>query len=621
MDRGSERSLVLAALLLAAAVVIDMLVGRQTRMLVFPALCPLLWSGLLVTLLAWLRMHLARRAVGEAREEAALQAGRQGGALFDESEIQPFTIRRTQQQVERVLVPVFTAVLGLLQGYFALSLAETLRSGLGSPGDALLATSFLIGQAFFLFLFGRYLLGLGRVAATRVARGPGIYLSLAALASFAAASAALASTLIHPTMDPVVAWILFGLVAALAVENILTLVVGIYSPRRTSLLSTAYHSRLGGFLTDPAGWVRNLAGAVDYQFGFNVSDTWFYRVAQRTLLPLFGLLVLALYLMSCFVFVNYDEVAVREHFGKPPESGWKLDSGFHLKWPWPFETIRRVPAKRVLTTHIGHHADPSDVRRDLILWTVPHYAQEDLLLVAASDSGDVQSGTDGSVGLVSMNVPVGYKVSDARQYLYSFREPHEVIHELAQRALIQAIAHHDLDSLMGKGRLEVAAQVEATLQAEADALALGIDVLYVGMQGLHPPVDVAADFQKVVAALESKEAAILDAEAYTIGMVPEAAAAAAQAVSVAEAIAVGREELSGAEAYQFGKRAEVDARATVVFRNDLYLTSLARGLDGTAKYIIDPGDAEIIVVWNEEEKLGPQDLFNISPDSNQEKRP
>ena len=54
---------------------------------------------------------------------------------------------------------------------------------------------------------------------------------------------------------------------------------------RRDVFSTAYESKLAAAFSDPAGWTRNVAQALDYQFGFKVSDTGLFRLLQRALLP------------------------------------------------------------------------------------------------------------------------------------------------------------------------------------------------------------------------------------------------------------------------------------------------------------------------------------------------
>jgi regulator of protease activity HflC (stomatin/prohibitin superfamily) len=71
-------------------------------------------------------------------------------------------------------------------------------------------------------------------------------------------------------------------------------------------------------------------------------------------------------------------------------------------------------------------------------------------------------------------------------------------------------------SLLGKGRIEALKVLKKRIQDAADKEGLGVDVVFLGLQGVHPPVEVAKDYQKVTGAIQEKQKLILDAEAEKI---------------------------------------------------------------------------------------------------------
>jgi membrane protease subunit HflK len=68
-------------------------------------------------------------------------------------------------------------------------------------------------------------------------------------------------------------------------------------------------------------------------------------------------------------------------------------------------------------------------------------------------------------------------------------------------------------SLLGAGRSEAKNILTGNIQAAADKAGLGIEVVFLGMQGIHPPPEVAADYQNVIGAIQQKQALILQADA------------------------------------------------------------------------------------------------------------
>ncbi len=108
---------------------------------------------------------------------------------------------------------------------------------------------------------------------------------------------------------------MLGLVA---VENLLTLVFEIYRPRvKGQAEHPLYESRLIGLLSQPGGLITTAAQALDYQFGFKVSETWFYRYLERALAWLILGQIVVLLLSTSFAFVEIGEHGLLERFGRP----------------------------------------------------------------------------------------------------------------------------------------------------------------------------------------------------------------------------------------------------------------------------------------------------------------
>ena len=139
----------------------------------------------------------------------------------------------------------------------------------------------------------------------------------------------------------------------MAAEILVTLLLEIYRPRvKGKVARPLYDSRLVGLLAQPESLFTTAAQTLDYQFGFKVSETWFFQLLKKNL-PVLLLAQLAVLLLStCVVFVDAGEQAVLEHFGKPVRG--RLTPGAHFKLPWPADT----------DLSLSHGANP-DVRRRL----------------------------------------------------------------------------------------------------------------------------------------------------------------------------------------------------------------------------------------------------------------
>lgn len=117
-----------------------------------------------------------------------------------------------------------------------------------------------------------------------------------------------------------VARVLVVILGFVAVENLATLVFDIYRPRlKGQAEHPLYESRLIGILSQPDGLITTAAQALDYQFGFKVSETWFYRFLERAFAWLVLVQLGILLLSTSFVFIEPGEQGLLQRFGRPVE--------------------------------------------------------------------------------------------------------------------------------------------------------------------------------------------------------------------------------------------------------------------------------------------------------------
>ena len=70
-------------------------------------------------------------------------------------------------------------------------------------------------------------------------------------------------------------------------EILVALMLEIYRPRMKGKISRpVYDSRFVGLLGQPESLFTTAAKTIDYQFGFNVSETWFFQLVKQNLLVL-----------------------------------------------------------------------------------------------------------------------------------------------------------------------------------------------------------------------------------------------------------------------------------------------------------------------------------------------
>jgi len=164
--------------------------------------------------------------------------------------------------------------------------------------------------------------------------------------------------------------------------------------------------------------------------------------------------------------------------------------------------------------------DPEKAGPGPLLWGKAHYEEEYQLLVASKQTGATSDAEAVPVSLVMAAVPVQYRIKDLYSFIYDHNEPEKLLESICYRELtrfaasarIEVDSEADLEhSLLGAGRAEAKEILTREIQKSADEENLGVEIVFVGLQGIHPPPEVAADYQKVVGAVQEKQAAILGA--------------------------------------------------------------------------------------------------------------
>ncbi len=505
------------------------------------------WSGILaISAVSWFHLSVAliwfvlciqfhQRALAEQEklDESLLTKDEKASTIFQAKNERATLFSVAQHRleiIEKWFIPIFSALIAIYQVGIGLFLLNALRSAVeGELKQPLLCAIFMVAMAFISFLLSRYATGMSAQQQWKPLRAGGSSMLGAALLSFALAIIlALVHLSIFDFLLDIMAMVILGLLLVLGTETALNLILDIYRPRLKGQYNrSAFDSRLLGVINEPGGILRSAADAIDYQFGFKVSQTWFYKLLEQAIVPLVLFGVVTLYLLSCVVVVAPDEEAIIERFGNPVSDTNDIrliGPGLTFKWPWPIEIVYKYPTKRISEIGIGYVVEDDPDAREKPkpkLWGRKHYKEEYHLLVASEQSTDSGAGTV-PVSLVIAAVPVQYRIKDLYSFIYNHNEPEKVLESICYRELTKFASSAKIEvedesdteqSLIGTGRAAAAQTLTDRIQAAADEVGLGVEIVFLGLQGVHPPVEVAADYQKVIGAVQQKQKLILDAQA------------------------------------------------------------------------------------------------------------
>ncbi|NLX12933.1 MAG: hypothetical protein GXY44_04660 [Phycisphaerales bacterium] len=522
-----------------------LLVGSQSQAM--RGLCVLAALGCLIWLYLVLVYHQRVLVHDERLETEALRRERiDGHAIFEVEEEQLLMAWRRLKWMHRWMLPGFSIAIILLMGLDAIylwswSLGESIRStGWPKIGGGNLLIWFVGGGAFLCFLFSRYAVGMARQREWRMLRAGAAWLMGLTIGSVALCLALAALYFADtPIYERILAYVLRILLLVLATEFTLNFVLDYYRPRSPDEEPRPpFDSRLLGLFTEPGGIARSIAEAINYQFGFEVSSTWFYKLLERSALPLIGFGVFTMFLASCVVIGDADGQVVVERFGKKRAV---LPPGLHFKWPWPVEIATHVPTRRIHTLEAGDKPPPQDKKRqsELLLWTNEHEMEPHLNVLVATpklaaflnfdepgeaigisaraDSSTPRSGRSSQAVAVSQLRVAGmlqYRIRDAYQWLRTFEDPVRMLKTIVEREITCHCASMDVLGLLGFQRGSLEQRIWSEIQRKADRAGLGVEVVFFGLLGVHPPIeaDVAQAFQEVIGAEQQKEAAKRDAD-------------------------------------------------------------------------------------------------------------
>ena len=598
----------------------------QTHSTVSLAGVVLLGIGTLIGFFSFIQSHLIDRERVEALEMQELDRTRGNESLFAGAAEDAYPARNARRQFEKWVVPGFSVLvligqaLGLLLVYIYSQLDGWALSSSTQTSDSAMSIMFFALFMVVLFMMGKYSAGLARMDGQELLRPGANYMLLGSVVCTAVVIAETAS-IEYPVWEKVFTWVVFVVIALSAVENLGTLVLESFRPRlddkKTRLL---YDSRLIGLLGQPGGLISTAAHTLDYQFGFKVSETRFYKYLERPLALIIAIQVVVLFLSSSFVVIQANEEAVKERFGK--QTAKLLAPGFHLKWPWPIDKVYRYKTGEIQEFVLGVLEQNDEAEPEVLLWTTQHNHGSSNDMIVASSDGLLDSAASVPVNLLTVSIPVQYRIHNLPNCVKTGNAV-SMLRKLSMRAVTRYLIGVDIKELMGPGRTKAQEELKKAIQREADERELGGEIVFVGLQDIHPPVGqneqskapggVAESYEKVNVARLHSATNRLGALQYKAGRVPMARGLAAELVANARSESTNKVALAKAEAGRFSHQISAFKAAPSVYMTRSKLETFQQATRGARKYILSDTKNRDIINLELQDKLR-SDLLDVTVD-------
>lgn len=267
-----------------------------------------------------------------------------------------------------------------------------------------------------------------------------------------------------------------------------------------------------------------------------------------------GILVIAIVTTTWFT-IDPEEAGLVMRFGRFAR---QVPSGLHLKLPYPFETVMKVPVERQLKEEFGFRTSEEGVRTT--------YSKADLSAESLMLTGDL------NVAVVEWTAQ--FRVREPYKFLFKVRNVRKTFRDMNETVMREVVGDRSVNEVLTVGRQEIAAEVEQRLQALCDQYETGIKVEQIVLQDVNPPDPVKPSFNEVNQAQQEREKLINQARADYNQIIPRARGQAQQTLEQAQGFATDRVNRARGDAELFNQVHAAYRRAPEVTRRRMYLETL-----------------------------------------------
>jgi membrane protease subunit HflK len=221
-----------------------------------------------------------------------------------------------------------------------------------------------------------------------------------------------------------------------------------------------------------------------------------------------GLLALVvLWLASGIYFIQPNENGIVLTFGKYT----RTDETPGMKWrmPWPIQSTTFVDVTAERRIQIGFNDAP-------VLPVNSSYPQ------GGPPSGDESLMLTGDENIIDIDFVVLWRVGNAKDFLFSIRDPENTIRLVAASAMREIIGQTKIQPALTEARTQIQSDTRALMQKILDEYKTGVVINNVQLQKVDPPVAVVDAFNEVQRARQKKEELRNLAEAYRNDIIPRA---------------------------------------------------------------------------------------------------
>ncbi len=303
--------------------------------------------------------------------------------------------------------------------------------------------------------------------------------------------------------------------------------------------------------------------------GISMRGLWSFKYVKQIAPTALFLSALFLWLSTSIIQVEPSEQAAVYRIGDLQEN--LLKPGIHLVFPYPIDRVIVYDTEAVNRTTIGYKSEEAADN----LWTAGHGdgGEEYKLLLGSGDE------------VVSINLRLEYKISDLKQYLKCASMPESILEALAYEQVTDETIGTDLATLLSIDRDAFAEKFREKLSEKLKERQIGLDVVSVVLESIHPPIEIASVYQEIISSEIMAERNILSAQGAAAVKIAAAEDQNNQAVSDAKVAQTEKVAKAKAVVTEFLASKEADQKYGENYRYQKYLNAV-REAYGKANLVI-----------------------------------
>ena len=261
--------------------------------------------------------------------------------------------------------------------------------------------------------------------------------------------------------------------------------------------------------------------------------------------------------------------------------------GLHYHLPVPFGAAINVNTEVSIRLESGFRTNwAEDVQEpDIYLWEL---SKADGRYIKNFDESIALTGDE---NLIDGNFLCYYKITDPVYFALNCGNARE---------LLRSIFTHEVHAILGKYPLEpmlttlrglIQKELTENMKTAVDKLYLGVEILSVYMQEVHPPVEVVSSYRAVASAREKKDETIHMANAYANNLIPRSRGKSTKLIYEADADAFSQKKTAVSDTEVFDMKAKEFNKYPPVHRVVLWWDRLEKALINKNIYVF-PGNTK-----------------------------